>query len=141
MSTDWNLIRELMAAVIDSCEQIEATGYAEQDRGLTTDVSGQKITIQDIMTSTWTLPENIRYQIIRERHDKGADLPYIPELARAMVKMAEACSELVGAGETKPAEAEARAAIQWYRTHAVPHVQRAIASAPQKTVEDRQDGR
>ena len=128
MATDWNLIRELMAAVIDSCEQIEATGYAEQDRHLTVDVSGQKVTVQDIMISAWTLPENLRYQIIRDRHDKGADLPYIPEVARAMVKMAEACSELVGAGEVKPAEAEARSAIQWYRAHAVPLIQRTIAT-------------
>jgi hypothetical protein len=43
--------------------------------------------------------------------------------------MAEACSELIGAGEAKPAEAEARSAIQWYRADAVPHVQRAIATA------------
>lgn len=129
MPTDWNLVRDLMAAVIDSCEQIEAAGYAEQDRHLAVDVSGQKVSVQDIMTSAWTLPENLRYQIIRERHDNGADLPYIPEVARVMVKMAEACSELVGAGDVKPAEAEARSAIQWYRAHAVPQIQRAIANA------------
>lgn len=129
MTTDWNLIRDLMATVIDSCEQIEAAGYTEQDRHLTVDVAGQKVTVQDIMTSAWALPENLRYQIIRARHDKGADLPYVPEVARVMVKMAEACSELVGAGDVKPAEAEVRSAIQWYRVHAVPLARRAIANA------------
>ncbi len=56
MATDWNLIRELMAAVIDSCEQIEAAGYTEQDRSLTVDVSGQTVSLQEFMTSAWTLP-------------------------------------------------------------------------------------
>jgi hypothetical protein len=81
MPTDWNLIREMMAAVIDSCEQIEAAGYTEPDRDLTVDISGQKVSVQEFMVSAWTLPENLRYRIIRDRHDKGVDLPYIPEIA------------------------------------------------------------
>lgn len=129
MPTDWNLIRELMAAVIDSCEQIEAAGLTEQDRGLTIDVSGQKVSVQDLMVSAWTLPENLRYQIIRNWHDKGSVLPYVLETARAIVKMAEACSELVGAGDIKPAEAEARSAIRWYREHAGPQILRISAEA------------
>jgi hypothetical protein len=131
--TDWNLIREMMAAVIDSCEQIEAAGYTERDRDLTVDISGQKVSVQEFMVNAWTLPENLRYRIIRDRHDKGVDLPYIPEVARVMVRMAEACSELVGAGEAKPAEEQARSAIQWYRAHAVPNIQRAIAVARSAT--------
>jgi hypothetical protein len=133
MPTDWSLIREMMAAVIDSCEQIEAAGYTERDRDLTVDISGQKVSVQEFMVSAWTLPENLRYRIIRDRHDKGVDLPYIPEVARVMVRMAEACSELVGAGEAKPAEEQARSAIQWYRAHAVPNIQRAIAVARSAT--------
>jgi hypothetical protein len=133
MPTDWNLIREMMAAVIDSCEQIETVGYAERDRDLTVDISGQKVSVQDFMVSAWTLPENLRYRIIRDRHDKGVDLQYIPEVSRVLVRMAEACSELVGAGEAKPAEEQARSAIQWYRAHAVPHIQRAIAVARSAT--------
>ena len=129
MPTDWNLIRDMMAAVIDSCEQIEAAGYAEEDRDLTVDVSGHSVSIQDFMVSAWTLPENLRYQIIRDRHKKGVDLAYVPEAARIIVRMAEACSELIGAGEAKPADLKARSAIKWYREHAVPHVRRAIESA------------
>jgi hypothetical protein len=119
MPTDWNLIREMMAAIIDSCEQIEPAGCAEPDRDLTVDVSGQKVSIHEFMVSAWTLPENLRYRIIRDRHDKGVDPPYIPEAARIIIRMAEAAA--------KPAEAEARSAIQWYRAHAVPCVQQAIA--------------
>jgi hypothetical protein len=133
MPTDWNLIREMMAAAIDSCEQIEAAGYSEQDRDLTIDVSGQTISVHEFMVSAWTLPENLRYRIIRDRHDKSIDLPYIPEAARVITRMAEACAELIGAGTTKPAQAEARSAIQWYRAHAVPHVQQAIAMARSAT--------
>jgi hypothetical protein len=129
MSTDWKLIREMMAAVIDSCEQIEAAGYAERDRDLTVEISGRKVSVHEFMVSAWTLPENLRYRIIRDRHDRGVDLPYVPELARIMVRMAEACAELVGAGDAKPADAEARSAIQWYRAHAAPHIQQAIAAA------------
>jgi hypothetical protein len=129
MPTDWNLIREMMAAAIDSCEQIEAAGYTELDRPLTVDVSGQKVSVHEFMVSAWTLPENLRYRIIRDRHEKGIDLPYVPEAARIITRMAEACSELIGAGEGKPAEAEVRSAIQWYRAHAVPLVQQAIAMA------------
>jgi hypothetical protein len=127
--TDWNFIRDMMAAVIDCCEQIEAAGYTEKDRDLTVDVSGRSVSVQEFMVSAWTLPENLKYQIIRERHEKGLDLPYVPEAARIIVRMAEACSELIGAAEGKPADSNARLAINWYRAHAVPYVLKAIASA------------
>ena len=51
MPTDWILIRDLMTAVIDSCEQIEAVGYTEKDRDLTVDVSGQTVSVQKFMVS------------------------------------------------------------------------------------------
>jgi hypothetical protein len=133
MSTDWKLIREMMAAAIDSCEQIESAGYTELDRSLTVDISGEKVSVYEFMISAWTLPENLRYRIIRDRHDKGIDLPYVPEAARIIIRMAEACAELIGAGEANPAEEEARSAIQWYRARAVPRVQQAIAMARSAT--------
>jgi hypothetical protein len=133
MPTDWSLIRDLMAAVIDSCEQIEAAGYTELDRPLTVDVAGREVSVHEFMVSAWTLPENLRYRIIRDRHDKGIDLPYVPEAARVIIRMAEACSELIGAGRANPADQEARSAIQWYRAHAVPRVQQAIAMARSAT--------
>jgi hypothetical protein len=101
------------------------------DRSLTVDVSGQEVSVHEFMVSAWTPPENRRYRISRDRHDKGIDLPHVPEAA--IIRMAEACSELIDAGEANPAEEEASSAIQWYRAHAVRPVQQAIAMARSAT--------
>jgi hypothetical protein len=53
------------------------------------------------MVSAWTLPENLRYRIIRDRHDKCADLPYIPKAACALIGWQKRDAELIGTGETK----------------------------------------
>jgi hypothetical protein len=133
MPTDWNLIGDMMSAVIDYCEQIDAAGYTEADRDLTIDVSGQSVSVQEFMVSAWILPENLRYQIIRDRHESGVGLPYVPEAARIIVRMAEACSELIGAGEANPADLKVRSAFKWYRARAVPYVRKAIESAHSAT--------
>jgi hypothetical protein len=41
MTTDWKRIRDLMAAVIDTCEDIEPSGYGEGDREHTVALRGQ----------------------------------------------------------------------------------------------------
>ncbi len=127
MKTDWNLIRTMMGAAIDTCERIEAAGYTENDREVTIDVRSQQISIYEFLVSAWTLPENIRYQIIRERHDKGIDLPYVPEAARILVAMALAGAELIGAGDANPAEDGIQNMIQWFNNYAAPHIEQAIA--------------
>ncbi|CDY75200.1 hypothetical protein BGLT_04098 [Caballeronia glathei] len=128
MKTDWDLIREMMNTAIDACEQIEAMGYAERHRGIAVEVGGQAVSVQDFIVSAWTFPENIRYRIIRERHDSHADLPYVPEASRIMNAMARACGELIGGAHARPADAAIREMLQWYRAHAVPHLRQAIAS-------------
>jgi hypothetical protein len=40
------------------------------------------------MVSRVSLAPSLQYQIIRERHEKGLDIPYVPEAARVIVKMA-----------------------------------------------------
>lgn len=127
MKTDWNLIREMIGAAIDACERVEAAGYTEADRDATIDVGGQQVSVQDFLVSAWTLPENLRYQIIRERHDKAADLPYVPEAARILVATAQASAELIGAGDKSPARDNIQKMIQWFGTHAAPGVEQAIA--------------
>jgi hypothetical protein len=127
MKTDWNLIRSMMSAAIDACERIETAGYNESDRDAMVNVGGQQVSVYDFLISGWTLPENIRYQIIRERHDKAADLPYVPEAARILVAMAQASAELIGAGEAAPAEDGIQKMIQWFGNHAAPSVEQAIA--------------
>ncbi|CAN2533450.1 hypothetical+protein [Methylocapsa aurea] len=126
MNTDWNLIRKMLDAAVDACEQIEAAGYCEADRGATTNVRGQDVSVWEFLISAWTLPENVRYRIIRERHERDADLPYVPESARIIMSMAQACAELIGAAEARPAEAEIQQMIHWYEAHAVPGIKRAI---------------
>ena len=126
MKTDWNLVRSMMDTAIDACEAIEVMGYTEAHRDMTVDIHGGHATVFDFMVSAWTLPESMRYRIIRERHDAGADLPYVPEFARILVAMAQASAELVGAKETAPADAALREMIAWYRDHAVPKLRGAI---------------
>lgn len=71
-----------------------------------------------------------RYQIIRARHDEGADLPYVPEASRIMNAMSAACGELIGGSHAVSANAAIREMIAWYRSHALPHLKQAIASHP-----------
>jgi hypothetical protein len=117
MRTDWQQIREMM---------IETAGFSEDHRCATVQIKGVDYSVQEFLISAWTLPENIRYQIIRERHEAGNDLPYIPEAARILVSMAQACAELVGAADTAPAKKAIEGMTHWYRAYAVPHVTTAI---------------
>ena len=126
MQTDWQQIREMMNTVIDSCEQIETAGFREEHRAATVDIKGIDYSVQEFLISAWTLPENIRYQIIRERHEAGGDLPYVPEAARILVAMAQACAELVGAHDIAPAKKAIEGMNHWYKGYAVPHVMTAI---------------
>lgn len=132
MKTDWRQIREMMNTAIDSCEQIEAAGFSEEHRSATVEINGVDYSVQKFLISAWTLPENIRYQIIRERHDAGSDLPYVPELARILVAMAQASAELVGAYDTAPAKKAIEGMNHWYKAYAVPHMTTALAAANKK---------
>jgi len=126
METDWDLIREMMKAAIDTCERIEKAGYKESDREATIDVNGQQVSVHDILVSAWTMPENIRYQIIRERHLSGSDLHYVPEAARILTATAQAGAELIGASTPGPAEDDIRRMITWFKDHAAPGIETAI---------------
>jgi hypothetical protein len=137
MNTDWNLLRRMMATAIDSCEAIEALEMEDADRARAVAVGGVQVSAWDFLTSAWTYPENLRYQIVRERHAAGNDLPFVPPAARTLVQMAQACAELVGAGEQAdgpgkpggaPAEAQVEAMLAWYRDHLVPGLRAAMAS-------------
>ncbi|WP_455874794.1 hypothetical protein [Rhizobium yanglingense] len=102
--TDWELIRDMMAAAIDACES---------DRDAAVSVRG-----------AWTYPENIRYAIIRERHEKADDRAYVPEASRTLVAMAHAAAEIIGSGQPKaPAADDIRKMITWFGSHAVPGVE------------------
>lgn len=127
MKTDWKLIRLMMDTAIDTCEQLEALGYNETHRDLVLDSVHGKATVFDFMVSAVTYPENLRYQIIRERHVAGADLPYVHEFSRILVAMAHASAELVGGKDSAPAESSLQHMVSWYRDHAMPNLARALA--------------
>lgn len=131
MNTDWQQIRDMMNTVIDSCEQIEAAGYREEHRSAKVQIDGRDYSVHEFLISAWTLPENLRYRIIQERHTQGTSLPYIPESARALVAMAQACAELIGARDTEPAKQAISGMQHWYTQYAVPHIRTALEQARQ----------
>ena len=131
MQTDWKQIREMMNTVIDSCEAIENAGYREDHRDAMVEINGHAYSVHEFLISAWTLPENLRYRIIQERHDKGVSLPYVPESARMLVAMAQTCSELIGAKETAPAQQAIKDMNHWFNSYAVPAIKKAIEQAEQ----------
>jgi hypothetical protein len=129
MKTDWDLIRAVMNAAIDSCERLEKNGYEEKHRGLEVDVGGQQVRVYDFLVSAWTMPEQMRYEIIRARHDQNIDLPYVPETARILTAVAAACAEIVNAGQSEATEKVMQGMMRWYQNHFDVHVERAIKEA------------
>ena len=124
MSTDWNLVRELMNSVIDACEAVENLDITENERD--TSLAGTPGNVWDALQSSWTYPENIQYAVILARHQLGNDKSYTPEAARALINGARVCAELVGAGEAQPIQAPVKQLAQWYSTHMIPQVTNAI---------------
>lgn len=129
MKTDWNLIRSMMETAIGACEQMEAMGYNESHRHLSIETSQGPVTVFDLIVSSFTYPESIRYQIIRERHDAGADQPYVHEFSRLLVAMAQASAELVGGKDAAPASASLEQMLAWYKDLALPNLRKAIEQA------------
>lgn len=128
MRTDWNSIRGMLNAAIDACERIQALQYAEADREATTDIGGQKVSVHDFLVSAWAYPEKLRYLIIRERHDTGVDLPYVPETSRILLAMSQAAIELVNAGEVTPAKQDIQQMIKWFDEDLVRGIEGAVAT-------------
>jgi hypothetical protein len=57
MKTDWQIIRELMNSVIDSCEAIENLELTNDDKDLP--LQSAPANVWDALQSTWTYPENV----------------------------------------------------------------------------------
>jgi hypothetical protein len=128
--TDWALVRQMMAAAIDFCEEVETAGYRETDRDATTVVNGQAVSVQDVLTSAWTYPEAMRYAIIRQRQVANDDLPYVPETARVLTAMAAACAELCEAKSGTGEAAGTAEMLQWFATHAGQTLRAALSPRP-----------
>ena len=128
--TDWALVRRMMQAAIDFCEQVETEGYRETDRDATAVVNGQAVSVQDVLTSAWTYPETMRYAIIRQRHQADDDLAYVPETARVLTAMAAACAELCGAKAGTGEAAGTAEMLRWFEMHAGETLKAALATRP-----------
>ena len=103
--TDWALVRRMMQAAIDFCEQVETAGYRETDRDATA-------------------------AIIRQRHEADDDIGYVPETARVLTAMAAACAELCGA-KTRTGDAAGTAEmLRWFEMHAGETLKAALATRP-----------
>ncbi|NIE63144.1 hypothetical protein F3J17_04585 [Burkholderia sp. Ax-1719] len=131
MKTDWALIRAVINTAIDSCEALEDVGYSETDREKVIDVGGRSISVQDFLVSGWTIAEDVRYQVIRERHERGEDRRYIPETSRILVAVTEACAELVSGGQDPAGGDAARRMAEWFREHFDPNIKSAIKVSDQ----------
>ncbi|MFW0759280.1 hypothetical protein ACN1C3_31940 [Pseudomonas sp. H11T01] len=53
----------------------------------------------------------------------------MPEAARILVAMAQACGELIGAHDAAPAQQAIRGMNHWYSSYAVPNIKAAIEKA------------
>jgi hypothetical protein len=126
METDWKLLREVLNTAIDSCEALDEFGYEENHRTRTVDVDGQQVSVYEFLVSAWTLPENVRYQVIRQRHVDGQDLRYVPETARIITAVASACAELIGGGKEPSGGDAMRGMMKWFRNHFDSNIARAI---------------
>ncbi len=138
MPTDWTLIRKLMNATIDACESAELLGVSEAHRTLPTGTSD--VTVQDVLTSAWTYPENTRYEVIRARQQLNDNRPYKIELARAVENVAQVCGELIGANNlSSPVRADplqpsmsrsvqeaAEGLARWYQEEMTPQLEHAL---------------
>jgi len=129
MSTDWNLIRTMMETAIAACERLEALGVREEHRAAVVNLNGPPVTVFDVLTSAWTYPETLRYEIIRQRHEAGLDQPYVPESARILVNVAQACAELIDAGTNAPTDEACRKMVRWFNDHALPHVEQTMQAS------------
>ncbi|MGI4861362.1 MAG: hypothetical protein ACRYHA_31430 [Janthinobacterium lividum] len=126
IKTDWNTVREAMNAAIDSCERLEQLGYRKEHRGLTVDVDGQPISVYEFLVSAWSMPELVKYHVIRQRHDAKTGLPYVPETARILTSAVAACAEVIGADGDASVEAPMRGMTKWYLDHFIPHIEKAL---------------
>jgi hypothetical protein len=126
MKTDWQLIRELMNSVIDACEAVENLGITATE--CVTPLAASPAIVRDALQSSWIYPKNVRYEVVRIRHQLENDKHFTQESERALVNAAKVCAELIGAGEAQPIRNSVRKLAQWYPTHMVPQITNAITT-------------
>ena len=76
----WDLIRSALNAVIDACEASEKANLGEAERAKTIKLKdGHQVTFFDLQQSMFTLPDNLKYSVIRARSKLDDDKAYTTE--------------------------------------------------------------
>ncbi|MGC9346516.1 MAG: hypothetical protein ACP5JG_00130 [Anaerolineae bacterium] len=103
MKTDWQLIRDVMNATIDACEELEALEVTAQEKGDPQARWGDYetgVSVGDFFDRFWRYPEGSQRDIIRLRSRLGiGDQKYYSEFARALINTAAACAEIIGVSQ------------------------------------------
>ena len=100
MSTNWDLVRDVMNGTIDACEAVEDLNpdlYAGE-HGARSDYQDD-VCVGDFLNRFWQYPEGAARDIVRLRSRIGADHKHPPEIARALINAAIACAEAIGLSE------------------------------------------
>ncbi len=96
--TDWNQIRNVFAAAIDFCEQLETLGYSEDARpgAVGGDQWEECVGVRGRHERLIGCRGHARCRrSVTTRHDTNNDLPYVPETARIIAAAAGVCAEFV----------------------------------------------
>ena len=99
-ATDWQLIREVLNATIDACEELETLDLSAAEKGDHRAGLGDYedgVAVGDFLTRFWQYPEGVQRDIvrIRARLDDN-DQKHYSEYARALINTAMACAEAIG---------------------------------------------
>jgi hypothetical protein len=97
------LIREVINATIDACEELEALAVTAQEKGDPRARWGDYqtgVSVGDFFDRFWRYPEGSQRDIIRLRSRLGiGDQKYYSEFARALINTAAACAEIIGVSD------------------------------------------
>lgn len=97
MATNWQLIRTVLNGTIDACEAVEELNPSlfAGEYEARSDYQGD-VCVGDFLGRFWQYPEGAARDIVRVRSHLAADQTHPPEIARALVNAAIACSEAIG---------------------------------------------
>jgi len=146
MSTDWQLIRNLINSTLDACEAIDQMNISDQERVvLMGGVAGEQgPTVWDGLQSAYIAPENLRYSVIRGRGQLDDAAPFVQAVSRVLQQIGMLAAELEGAEQlhtplkgldpygpdsSTTLATEVENLAQWYEAFLVPGIEQALTQA------------
>jgi hypothetical protein len=105
MPTNWNLIRKVMNEVVDACEAMDALDITSEEKCNPDILWGDfdsGVAVGDFLNRFQAYPEGSQGDIARLRSELGIeDKKVCPELGRALMNTAAACSEVIGVSDVE----------------------------------------